>query len=371
MTAIVSLFGIIGRFAGDLLGAATGWAGTLMFGRVPESHRRYLSAMLGGSVLWVILVIGFLLPGLLRWGLATTPHPGFITSSWLAFVVTLGVVLVPLGVGAAAYLAPPDEHRPKGIRALLEPARGYVLAPVIGGLLVFLAGVGLVRKARSARHRWSDVHVPVVVPPDGYDDTVETIHLALGEAGFPLRSEPAPRMLSLPAWVLMHLAGPNVRRLRPDRLIELHGADVRVGIYPSDVAVSTTAELRTPMRAAILAALASAEAHLTESDEAQAVEDRLKALTVETPANPEPRHEPAAFEAIDQTLLALEVSDEQWDILYRLRLQAERDLLRRALGGQVAFDAPHGDATTAPAGPARIGQADGRREPAVARVPAL
>ena len=40
MTAIVSLFGFVARFAGDLLNTATVWAGTLMFGRVPQSHRR-------------------------------------------------------------------------------------------------------------------------------------------------------------------------------------------------------------------------------------------------------------------------------------------------------------------------------------------
>ena len=146
MTAIVSLFGFVARFAGDLLNTATGWAGTLMFGRVPQSHRRYLTAMLGGSVLWVVLVIVFLVPGILAWSLSTTPHPSFITSSWLAFVATLGVVLVPLGVGLAAWMAPADENRAKGLRGALEPVRGYLLAPVIGGLLVFLAGVGFVRK---------------------------------------------------------------------------------------------------------------------------------------------------------------------------------------------------------------------------------
>ena len=146
MTAIVSLFGFVARFAGDLLNTATGWAGTLMFGRVPQSHRRYLTAMLGGSVLWVVLVIVFLVPGILQWSLQTTPHPSFITSSWLAFVITLGVILVPLGVGLAAWMAPADENRATGLRGALEPVRGYMLAPAIGGLLVFLAGVGFVRK---------------------------------------------------------------------------------------------------------------------------------------------------------------------------------------------------------------------------------
>ena len=370
MTAIVSLFGFVARFAGDLLNTATGWAGTLMFGRVPQSHRRYLTAMLGGSVLWVLLVIVFLVPGLLRWSLSTTPHPSFVTSSWLAFVTTLGVVLVPLGVGAAAWMAPADGHRATGLRGALEPARGYVLAPVIGALLVFLAGVGFVRKARSARHRWSDTHIPIVVPPKGYQDTVDTIHDALAEDGILLRAKPASPLLSLPAWVLTHLAGPNVRRLQPHRVIELRGTDVRVGIYPSDVAVSTTAELRTPIRAAILAAMADADAHLTTSAEAQDVEDRLKRITAAARDAQGPRNQEPALASIDRTLFALDVPNEEWDILYRLRLQAERDLLRRALGGTAVIDPLTIDGAERATAVEPIDDTDPRPGPRVAQVPA-
>ena len=371
MTAIVSLFGFVARFAGDLLNTATGWAGTLMFGRVPQSHRRYLTAMLGGSVLWVVLVIVFLVPGILRWSLQTTPHPSFITSSWLAFVTTLGVVLVPLGVGLAAWMAPDDDNRATGLRGALEPVRGYLYAPMIGGLLVFLAGVGFVRKVRSARHRWSDTHIPIVVPPEGYADTVDTVHDALSDAGFPLEPHPASPLLSLPAWVLTHLAGPNVPRRSPDRVIELRGADMRVGIYPSDVAVSTTAELRTQIRATILAAMANADAHLTTSAEAQDVEDRLKRITADARDAHGPRHEEPALDAVDRTLLTLDVPNEEWDILYRLRLQAERDLLRRALGGTAVIDPLTIDATARATDEARVEDIDNRREPRVAQVPAL
>jgi len=337
MTIIVSAFGVIGRFAGDLLTSATGWAGNLMFGRVPQSHRRYLGVMMGGSVVWSVLVVVFFLPGLAAWGLSTTPHPSFIDGSWVAFVVTLGVIAMPLLIGAASYLAPAEGHRPDGLFGLLQVIRGYLLAPVISGLLVFLAGVGIARKSRSARHRWTDTHIPIVVPPDGYDDTVATIHDALAAAGTPLRVEAASRVLSLPAWVLTHLAGSNVRRLRPDRLVELCGTDVRVGIYPSDIAVSTTAELRTPIRATILAAVAGAEAHLTTSAEAQKVEDRLKEITAEEATTGiRTPYDPAMFAAIDGTLLALDVPDDEWDVLYRLRLQAERDLMQRAFGGVAA-----------------------------------
>lgn len=371
MTAIVSLFGFIARFAGDLINTATGWAGSVMFGRVPQSHRRYLTAMLGGSVLWVVLVVVFLVPGIISWGLSTTPHPSFITGTWLILIATVGIVLVPLGVGAAAWMAPADENRAKGIRGALEPARGYILAPAIGGLLVFLAGVGVVRKARSARHRWSDTHIPIVVPPDGYDDTVDTIHDALADAEIPLEGKPASPLLSLPAWVLTHLAGPNVKRIPPDRVIELRGNEVRVGIYPSDVAVSTTAELRTPIRAAILAAIASSDAYLTTSAEAHDVEDRLKRITADAQDLQASRTEEPVLAAIDETLLALDIPDEEWDILYRLRLQAERDLLRRALGGTAVIDPLTITAADRAAAAALVDDLDTRREPRVAQVPAL
>lgn len=371
MTVIVSVLGIIGQFAGDLLTAATGWAGTLMFGRIPQSHRRYLAAMMGGSVLWTVLLLGFLVPEVAAFSLATTPHPSFVTSSLLAAVVTVGVVVLPLGIGAAAYLAPADGRRGGPFRGLLELARGYLLAPVISALLVFLAGVGVVRKARSARHGWSDTHIPIVVPPDGYEGTVARLRDALAGVGIPLRTEGASRVLSLPAWVLTHVAGPNVGRLRPDRLVELCGADVRIGIYPSDVAVSTTAEMRTPIRATVLAALASADAHLTTSAEAQKVEDRLKKFTAEATGDWPPRPEPSALGAIDRTLLTLDVPDEEWDVLYRLRLQAERDALRRALGEMTTEASLHVEpplrATVAEA----ADDVGARREPHVAQVPAL
>jgi hypothetical protein len=39
MTILVSVFGFVGRFAGDLLTSALGWASSLLFGRVPRAHQ--------------------------------------------------------------------------------------------------------------------------------------------------------------------------------------------------------------------------------------------------------------------------------------------------------------------------------------------
>ena len=139
--------------------------------------------------------------------------------------------------------------------------------------------------------------------------------------------------------------------------------------------IRRTSPFRRPPRcvcdpATVLAALASADAHLTTSAELK-VEDRLKKFTAEATGDWPPRPEPSALGAIDRTLLTLDVPDEEWDVLYRLRLQAERDALRRALGEMTTEASLHVEpplrATVAEA----ADDVGARREPHVAQVPAL
>jgi len=225
--------------------------------------------------------------------------------------------------------------RPQGAAAFRELARGYLLAPLISGLLIFLAGVGIVRKIRSKRHGWSDVHIPVVMKPHGYDEVVADLGLALDSAGLDAKAEEAPWVLTVPARLLTAVSSSNVRKLRPDRLIELRSPDLRVGVYPSDIAISGPVGGRTRARAAILSRLATTAAHQTTSSEAQALEDDILKVAESGRASsgtlgPSAR---SAFEEIDQKLLELDVPTDEWDILYRLRLQVERDLLAGAEPG--------------------------------------
>jgi hypothetical protein len=335
MTTLVSIFGIGGRFAGDLLTSALGWASSLLFGRVPRSHQIFLVLMMAGSFLWAVLLLGLLVPSVASVLLAATPHPPFVDMAWLGVGLLIVVILLPAGVGLAGYLVPASGERPGGLAIVRDVLRGYLLAPLISGLLVFLAGVGITRKVRSQRHRWSDAHVPIVVKPGGYDRMVADLREALVGADLAVSVHDAPRVLTMPAWLLTRVAGGNVRKLRPDRLVELLGPDLRVGLYPSDIAISGRTPERTRARAAVMSRLATSSAHLTTSAEAQAVEDRLERLASD--GGEGRRISPAAakraFEAIDETLLDLSVPTDEWDILYRLRLQIERDLLAGAEPG--------------------------------------
>jgi hypothetical protein len=84
--------------------------------------------------------------------------------------------------------------------------------------------------------------------------------------------------------------------------------------------------------------LTTTAAHLTVSAEAQAIEDRLTALANGS-GNPErrPRFDDAAaasFEAIDRSLATIVIPYDEWEVLYRQRLQVERDLRAGAMAGE-------------------------------------
>jgi hypothetical protein len=335
MTILLSIFGMVVRFAAAILTTTLGWASTLLFGRVQRSHQMFVVFMLGGSLLWLVLIVAAVVPPLVTVLLSLTPHPSFLDQGLIATAVLVGILVVPLGVGLCGYLVPSEGDRPTGLALARELLRGYVLTPILGGLLVFLPGVGISRKARSVRHGWSDVHIPIVVKPDGYDTIVTDLQETLRAAGIPVHAEDAPRVLSVPAWILTRVAGPGVRKLRADRLVELEGKDLRIGIYPSDIAISGPSAERARARAAVLSRLATTAAHLTSSAEAQAVEDRIEALAgrTSTRVGGESAHARAEFAAIDRTLLDLPVTTDEWDILYRIRLQIERDLLLGAEPG--------------------------------------
>ncbi|HEY6058581.1 MAG TPA: hypothetical protein VIV06_11140, partial [Candidatus Limnocylindrales bacterium] len=93
MTMLVSIIGMAGRFAGDLLTSALGWASSLLFGRVPRSHQVLLVLMMAASFAWLVMLVGLLLPSVASALLSATPHPPFVDRAWLGFALLLAVIV--------------------------------------------------------------------------------------------------------------------------------------------------------------------------------------------------------------------------------------------------------------------------------------
>ena len=201
-------------------------------------------------------------------------------------------------------------------------------------LLVFLAGLAIWRKVWSLAKGWTDAHVPLVVKLGAYDQVADDLDRAVTAAGIEVEATEAPAVMTKPVRWLAAVAGGASGALVPDRLVRLSGQELDILIYPMDLLISGKPERVARARAAMASRLTTSAAHLTASAETQALEDRLAALMTpgSTPiARPGSAPPPQELESIDVELATLTVPYDEWEVLYRQRLQVERDLRARTM----------------------------------------
>ncbi|MBA2381570.1 MAG: hypothetical protein H0V73_05605 [Chloroflexi bacterium] len=343
MTFLAGIFGVIGRFAGKLLTTTLGWASSLLFGRVPQNRQIVLALLTFGSVVWATLVIGVLMPDVGTFLVAAVPAPDVVDRGWIRLAMLAGVVVVPVIVGVATLFVVDPADRPRGRAALGAIVRGYPLCMALAVTLVILAGVGIARFVHHRALGWTDAHVPIVVRPGGYERVVADLERALDDAGLPVDRRPAPLPLAVPGRLLGRIAGPAIRALVPDRPVELVAPGLEIGLYPSDIAIGGKKALVARARATIATRLTSTAASMTTSAEAQEIERKLERLSATRIAGAGPRAArgvdlataATTLSAIDDDLATADIAHDEWEILYRQRLQVERDLLAGRAPGSV------------------------------------
>jgi hypothetical protein len=348
MAILATLFGLLGRFAGKLLTMTLGWAGTLLFGRVPKDRQVLLAAITFGALIWAVVVFGVIWPDAGTFILAFIPIPPWIEEDWVRLGMIVGALGIPLALSAATLRLLQPEDRPEGPAALVGHfLRGYPLAAAMAAMIAFLAAIGIVRKLSSLTRRWTDAHIPIVAKPGHYEELAHDLDKAISDAGIDVTARPAPSVLVLPGRLLASIASTHVRGLLPDKLVRLVGRDLEVLIYPSDVAIAGTKVMVARVQAALASRLTTAQAWLTATAEGQRIEDRLARIVRERPTGGE---RVAAFEWLDRQLAIEDLPYEEWEVLYRERLQVERDLL---LGNEPGEDMPVTSGTHAPGRQAR------------------
>jgi hypothetical protein len=334
MAILGSVFALVGRFAGRLLNSALGWATILLFGKVEGRKQSVLLIIALASLLWVLTLVGVIVPDIGTFMLAFVPVPDFIDEVVVRLAMLGGAALIPLLIGIAAVAIADPATRPRRLGLVGGVLRGYPFTIVLALTIVILAVVSLVRKVRSLARRWEDAHIPLVVKPGGYDAVLEDIERVLDRSGLDVRPGPAPAVLSIPPRLLDAVAGQALGGLVPDRLMLLHGNELEVLVYPSDVAISGTRTAVARARAAIADQLTHSPAYLTVSAEAERIEDDLRALASSVGGAPSAGYPQVRrrLREIDDRLARLTVPFDEWETVYRERLQVERDALVRDLG---------------------------------------
>jgi hypothetical protein len=313
---------------------ALGWATAIYFGQVPGKPGRMLAVISLASAAWVIVIVGFALPLL---GGAILEALGVIGRNFQ--VVPLHVI----GLWAAIVLAPPviagitvlaDFHDERSIRSWLRmiPISYPAVASLGAGVIqmVVFTPILLVRRwmkkqsllqtALSMREETDD------------DDLTETVKEALHTIGVDdVSVEKAQGILAWPmltvGFAAEHLVGAVVRgepmRLRADGL--------QLFAYATNVAVLGPSEQAHRARAALERELPFDHARLTWSDDAQDLEDAIIAAREEAGDDLRDLHE--RLDRVQERIDTESLNAEEWNILYRLRLQAEHELFEREVRG--------------------------------------
>ena len=342
MAVLAPIFAFVGRQLGRLVQMVFGWAAILLFGRVPQSKQMLLTGVTFGSVIWIVTLVGILVPDVGTFLVTLVPAPDGVKEDWIRLAMLALAITLPLAIGVAGLFLMDADDRPGGLAGkVIQVLRGYPYAGALAFVLLFLIVVAPAYKIRTVAKRWSDAHVPIVIQPGGYDEVATEVESALDAAGLDLARRHAPRPLEAPSRLLAAVGGASVRRLVPDQLLMLASQELEIMLHPSDVAIAGTKQAVARARAAIADRLVETEAHLTISAEAQVIEDALRAARKGTTK----QSIPAVLDAIDRQLARLVVPFEEWEVLYRQRLQLERDILRSQLdarGHQGAADDDEG-----------------------------
>jgi hypothetical protein len=322
MAIFAGLFAALGRFAGKVTTMVLGWASILLFGRVPQRKQTLLAMITLGSIAWVVTLIGVLVPDVGAFLLAAVPRPDFIDESWIRLAMLALAIVLPLVIGVLTVRVLDADRRPTGAGLVAQVLRGYLYAPVLAITLLVLAAIAVWRKGTALARRWEDAHVAVIVKPGRYERVVTDVERALDDAGVDVRRDRAPSALTVPPKLLAAVGGSAVAALVPDELVSLEGQGFSALVYPSDIALLGEKAVVARARAAIVARLTLTEAYLTSAEETQAIEDRLAGIGT----GPASAATPDAFRRIDQELARLMVPFDDWETLYRLRLQVENQV---------------------------------------------
>jgi hypothetical protein len=304
---------------------ALGWATALYFGQVPGRQGRVLSVISLLAAAWVVLVTGFAIPIL---GGALLESLGVIERNFdvrpvLYVALVAGLVLTPPFVAAAVVFGEFHEKRSVGTWLRLLPA-SYPATLMLGLSVIQMVLVTPVLLFQRWRQKRKLVQVPLVMREGtDDDDLLEAVRTAARAAGIDeARVERATGPKTWPmrtvAFAAKHLLGAIVR----GEPVRLATDGIEIYAYATNIAILGPKEDAYRLRAAVERELAFSDAYLTWNEEAQGFERELME------AHAAADHDvPALERRLDEIQRRMDVASlnsEEWNVLYRLRLQVEQ-----------------------------------------------
>lgn len=309
---------------------ALGWATALYFGQVPGSQGRILAVVSLVAAGWVIVIIGFAIPiftgALLE--AADVIDRNFDVEAIHYLALVGAIVLAPPGVAGGLVIGEFRDERTVSEWLRLIPV-SYPATFLLGLAVLEMVAFTPFLLIQRWRQKRALVQVPLVMKEGtDDDDLVEAVRAALASIG--IEDVSVSEATGPKAWPMRtvgfaarHLLGAVVRgdpmRLRADGL--------EIYAYATNVAILGPTQDAHRVRAAVERELAFREAYLTWSDDSQQIEDEL--TEARKAANGDVDGLRRRLDEVQDRMDAASLNSEEWNVLYRMRLQVEQAAARR------------------------------------------
>jgi hypothetical protein len=303
---------------------ALGWATALYFGQVPGRQGRVLSVISLLALAWVVVLFGFAVPilgGAALEAIGVIPR-NFDVEPLHYAALAAAVLLTPPFVAGAVVFGNFLEDRTIGTWARLVPI-SYPATFMLGISvlqMVILTPALLFQRWRQKR---KFVQVPLVMR-DGTDDDdlFEAVRAAVKSAG--IEDARVGEATGPKAWPMRtigfaarHLLGAIVR----GDPIKVEADGLEIFAYATNIAILGPKEDAYRVRAAVEREVAFADAYLTWNDDAQGFEDELMTAARESDGDLDRLRR--RLDQIQERIDVASLNSEEWNVLYRLRLQVE------------------------------------------------
>ena len=315
---------------------AVGWSTVMLFGKVPRTREPHLFVMSVGSICWIVAAVSVAVPPVGAFLLGFLPLPERIDGLIAWYIMLALMIVIPPLVTVAILRALAPDDRPHGLVALAGMLlKGYPFVLCLALILVMMSVVRLVTTLRNYGRRWTERHVPVIVQPEDYASVLDDIRKVLAQGDMAVRVTEAGWPLSVPTRILTMAGTFAVRGLLTERPMALTSDKLEAVLHLSDLVLWGRERDVNRARALLAEQLAFSRAYLTWSEEANAIEDRLRSIWQDFKDAPDTRVDTAVvdrLEAVEKELRTADLAFEEWEVLMREKLLVERSLLHVAMG---------------------------------------
>lgn len=322
MALVQALLGLVLKSAGKILNAVFGWAVHALFGKMSARDQTKMSALVAAAAAWPLLAAGIVAPKVAAFALAFVPLPESVPS-WAVRIVWIGLTLavpITMGVALAAKRSPGARHEPAATRVL----RGFPLTLGLAlAFLVMFVSVPIMRLVALIR-REKSADIPLVTDGRAYLEEARLIVEALNRHGFRMRAAEPGWWIKAPTRILAFFGGKTFSSFVPARIEHYVSDDLRLSFYTSGALLRGKRERLAWARGLIQETAARGAGLQTFSPEAQKLERRIHALRKAGESEPDGAALLGRIKGLADELTRLQVDHDEWQVLYRELLQAER-----------------------------------------------